>query len=117
VTSGRIYISHDVIFYENIFPFTSLSSSAAVCYSADVLRLPTSGARSDSCMNNTLPNANTAPPVLLPFDVLQPQRIPTPSSAPTCGTKNQVDPTEFFVQQHAAPTGPCTRFVWSVVGS
>jgi hypothetical protein len=70
VSSSRLYISRDVIFYENIFPFANLSSSTTVHYFVEVLLLPSSGARSDSSLNDTLPNANAAPPVLLPFNVL-----------------------------------------------
>jgi hypothetical protein len=105
VSSGHLYISHDVIFYENIFPFANLSSSTGVRYSAEVLLLPLFGARSNSTLNDILPSANAAPPVLLPFDVLQPQKILAPGSASTHDAKNQVDHAEVSVQPHAAPTG------------
>jgi hypothetical protein len=40
VSKGRIYISRDVIFDENVFPFATLSPNAGVRYHSDVLLLP-----------------------------------------------------------------------------
>jgi hypothetical protein len=37
VSKGRIYISHDVIFDENVFPFTSLHPSAGIRYQSKIL--------------------------------------------------------------------------------
>jgi hypothetical protein len=38
--SGRIYISHDVVFNEAIFPFAQLQPSASAWYTYEVLLLP-----------------------------------------------------------------------------
>jgi hypothetical protein len=37
VAKGRIYISHDVIFEENVFPFASMHSSAGARYHSKIL--------------------------------------------------------------------------------
>jgi hypothetical protein len=37
VSKGRIYISHDVIFDENVFPFTSLHPSVGIRYQSKIL--------------------------------------------------------------------------------
>jgi hypothetical protein len=42
ISIGYIYISHDVIFDESIFPFTSLNSNAGARYTSNVLLLPSS---------------------------------------------------------------------------
>jgi hypothetical protein len=46
----------------------------------------------------------SAPPVLLPFNVLQPQKISANGSAPARGTENQDDPAAATVQPPAATT-------------
>jgi hypothetical protein len=40
VSTGRIYISHDVVFDENIFPFESLHPNAGARLRAEILLLP-----------------------------------------------------------------------------
>jgi hypothetical protein len=94
-----------MIFDENIFPFTNLSSSAGVRYSTEVLLLPESGARSDSTVNDSILNTNAAPIVLLPFHVLQPQKIPALGSADMHGTEIHDDRTNTIAQPPAAMTG------------
>jgi hypothetical protein len=42
ISTGRIYISLDVIFDESMFPFASLNSNAGACYTSDVLLIPSS---------------------------------------------------------------------------
>jgi hypothetical protein len=42
ISTGRIYISLDVIFDESVFPFASLNSNAGACYTSDVLLIPSS---------------------------------------------------------------------------
>jgi hypothetical protein len=87
ISSGHVYISCDVIFDENIFPFAQWSSSAGARFSADVLLLPPSRESSDTNVNNILPLSDS-PPVVLTFNVLQPQTIPAPrkSSSGICAT-------------------------------
>jgi hypothetical protein len=41
-------------------------------------------------LNDTLPNTNPAAPVLLPFDVLQPQKILVPESPPIADTPSKL---------------------------
>jgi hypothetical protein len=85
-----IYISRDVIFDKNIFPFASLHSSAGAHYSAEVLLLP-SGASSDLHVHNNPANTNDSARVILSFDLLQPQKITTPGSSPPGGTAVETD--------------------------
>jgi hypothetical protein len=58
ISSGCVYISHDVVFDENIFPFANLHPNARVRCTADVLLLPPSTDRtnSDLPMNNSPAN-------------------------------------------------------------
>lgn len=62
ISTGRIYISHDVVFDENVFPFATLHSNAGARLSSEVLLLPSpSGGSPDR--NHVLdapPNANNA---------------------------------------------------------
>jgi hypothetical protein len=43
ISEGRIYISRDVIFDENLFPFAELHSNAGTRFRSEVLHLPDSG--------------------------------------------------------------------------
>jgi hypothetical protein len=43
ISEGRIYISRDVIFDENIFPFAALHSNAGTRFHSEVLLVPDSG--------------------------------------------------------------------------
>jgi hypothetical protein len=56
ISSGRIYISRDVIFDENISPFAHLQPTAGKRYTYEVLLLPTptssSGVTDDHVINN-----------------------------------------------------------------
>jgi hypothetical protein len=77
-----VYISHDVVFHENLFPFASLHPTTGARYSAEVLLLPSHSsfrATSDSCMNNT--PVNSCVPNLLVWtnQHSQPQTILTAS--------------------------------------
>jgi hypothetical protein len=40
VSTGRVYISQDVIFDESVFPFATLHPNAGVRYTSDVLLTP-----------------------------------------------------------------------------
>jgi hypothetical protein len=42
ISTGRIYISRDVVFDENIFPFAALNPTAGARYTSEVLLLPDS---------------------------------------------------------------------------
>jgi hypothetical protein len=55
ISTGRIYISRDVIFDESVFLFASLHSTAGARYSSDVLLTPPSASRD----NNFIDAANT----------------------------------------------------------
>jgi hypothetical protein len=63
ISTGRIYISHDVIFDESVFPFASLNSNAEARYTSDVLLIPSSTA-----WDNIFTNESNDPTVsVLPF--------------------------------------------------
>ena len=48
VSTGRVYISRDVIFDENIFPFTKLHSNAGALLRSEVLLVSTSSSQPNS---------------------------------------------------------------------
>jgi hypothetical protein len=73
ISIGRIYISHDVIFYEGIFPFAALHPTVGARYTADVL-IPR--ANSDLPVINSPPAANTNELNMWTHQLLQPQTIP-----------------------------------------
>jgi hypothetical protein len=47
ISTGRIYISRDVVFYENIFPFTKLHPNAGARLRSEILLLPSTLLSSD----------------------------------------------------------------------
>jgi hypothetical protein len=108
ISSRWVYISRDVIFDENIFPFVQLHPSACARYSAEVLLLhPSSGVSSDFHVTNILPNPDSQSFVLLPFNVLQPLKILAPDPAVTTATK--ADPLLGSVPTPAATAGADTQ--------
>jgi hypothetical protein len=52
ISSGRIYISRDVVFDEKVFPFAALPHNAGVRYTADVLLLPSQSCGDDKITDN-----------------------------------------------------------------
>jgi hypothetical protein len=40
ISTGRVYISRDVVFYENVFPFASLHPNAGALLRKEILLLP-----------------------------------------------------------------------------
>jgi hypothetical protein len=56
IYSGRVYISRDVIFNENVFLFASLHSNAGTRYHSDIVLLP-----SNSFGDNDFANTTNAP--------------------------------------------------------
>ena len=55
VSTGRVYISRDVVFDENVFPFASLNPNAGKRLSQDILLLPTSSSHGDAHANDYMP--------------------------------------------------------------
>jgi hypothetical protein len=53
VSSGRIYISRDVIFDETVFPFATLNPNAGARYHVDVLLLPSTNHGNNDIINST----------------------------------------------------------------
>jgi hypothetical protein len=62
VTSGRVYISRDVVFDENVFPFASLHPNAGRRLTQDILLLPTS--------HNACTHGDTQSDVHMPLPVI-----------------------------------------------
>jgi hypothetical protein len=82
VSMGHIYISHDVIFDESIFPFASLHSNAGARYHADIL-LTSPG--NNEAANLTNGDTMSSFPIELPVQVLQCScllRMITPDQVP-----------------------------------
>jgi hypothetical protein len=65
ISTGCIYISHDVLFDESVFPFASLHSMAGARYHSDVLLSPATVPGDDSFA--TMTNVHTLL-VLAAFD-------------------------------------------------
>jgi hypothetical protein len=85
ISTGRIYIYHDVIFDESIFLFASLHSNAGARYTSDVLLIPSSNSG-----DNGITNMTTVPTVSVllvhesPMQLQQglPPKVPVPDSVP-----------------------------------
>jgi histone deacetylase 1/2 len=52
ISTGRIYISRDVVFDENVFPFASLHPNAGALLKKEILLLPTSSIPHESVHNS-----------------------------------------------------------------
>jgi hypothetical protein len=78
ISTGRIYISRDVLFDKSVFPFASLHSPAGTRYHSDILLLPATAPGDDSFSNAT--NVHTLPvlPTAICFQV-QPE-LPNPEN-------------------------------------
>jgi hypothetical protein len=127
ISTGRVYISHDVIFDEAIFPFAELHPNAGARYVSDVLLLTDQRANSEPHMNNVLPNPNLSAPILLPNLAAQSQiiqaRAPTPvqdmppsdNSAPPCavhpGAAAQAAPLPVSAVADHSPLAPSEHVV------
>ena len=62
ISTGRVYISRDVVFDEDIFPFAQLHSNAGSCLQQDILLLPSHLINHDGDMNRSFTNvSNTLP--------------------------------------------------------
>jgi hypothetical protein len=61
ISKGRIYVSHNVISDESVFPFASLHSTAGACYHSDVLLVPTTISGDNYFTNES--NVSTLPVV------------------------------------------------------
>jgi hypothetical protein len=115
ISTGRVYISCDVIFNENVFPFAALHSNAGARYTADVLLLDDAfpQANIDLSVSNFPTNQRCLQLVLWPQQIVQPQTIPIPlalaqesalGSAPT--TSAITSATEIRVDSVPAPSVP-----------
>jgi hypothetical protein len=62
-STGRIYISRDVVFDEKLFPFAAHQSIVGVQYTSDVLLLPESFSRNNSGTNIDVSPACTVSPL------------------------------------------------------
>jgi hypothetical protein len=79
VTTGRLYISRDVVFDETLFPFASLGSTAGARYSEEVLLI--NNPEPPVFHSDTSAAPHTLFPVLCTHQFSQPQRIPGTGSA------------------------------------
>jgi hypothetical protein len=64
--TGRIYISRDVIFDEQFFPFAALHSTVGPRYHSDVLLLPSAESRNNTFANLTNSPTSTLVPLVSP---------------------------------------------------
>jgi hypothetical protein len=59
ISTGRVYISRDVVFDENVFPFASLHPNAGALLKKEILLLPSSTSTSyesaQNCNNHVVP--------------------------------------------------------------
>jgi hypothetical protein len=76
VSQGRVYISHDVVFDENVFPFASLHPNAGALLRKEILLLPSSSSSHESAHN-----IDGHMPCVVPItDVLQVSELPEENS-------------------------------------
>jgi hypothetical protein len=104
ISTGRIYISCDVVFDEHVFPFASLNKNARVKYTSEVLLLP-----HDSCGNNMLTDhANNLPGSSSPLPFLAQHFLQGNSKVPTSNNTAMVlpasGPNEVFVPPALVPS-------------
>jgi hypothetical protein len=106
ISMGPIYISRDVVFDESVFPFAELHRNVGARYSSEVL-LPTTIQRdgTELSLNDSHATTNVSPPNLWLSDVVQPQKIPEPS------TRVHTDPDADLISPaavlaRAIPVGP-----------
>jgi hypothetical protein len=95
ISTGRVYISRDVIFDENIFPFAELHLNAGTRYSSVVLLLLESSSSwgpSDLPLDNSPTESIPNRVYLWPNNLVQPQKIPGVFPDQGSGTKTQDDP-------------------------
>lgn len=71
VTSGRVYISRDVVFDEHIYPFSDLHPNAGHCLRAEILLLPEHllNPSRDEHVDQSVINSSTNPAHESPVDV------------------------------------------------
>jgi hypothetical protein len=104
----QVYISRDVIFDENVFMFAQLHPTAGARYSAEVLLLHSSSrTSSDFHVTSILPNPDSSSPVVLSFNLLQPQKISAPDPAGHMTAK--IDPLSGSAPLPVASTGTETQ--------
>jgi hypothetical protein len=105
ISTCRVYISRDVVFDKNAFPFAALHSSAGARYSSEVLLLPKSQpSRDSSDLSNIAcsPCISSPCPVVVSPPVLQPQIIPGGDCAQRPGMDLEVDPAPGYEAAAAA---------------
>lgn len=107
ISTGRIYTSRDVIFDENIFPFSKLHSTAGARYTADILLPdPISTVPADEPAVNTHACVLPIVPNMLLQPVLQPLTIPgAESSSVSQPTKPVTAVPGVSVPASSAPAG------------
>jgi hypothetical protein len=101
ISTGRIYISCDVLFDELVFPFASLHSTAGAHYHSNVLLSPATIPGDDSFA--TMTNVHTLL-VLAAFDFCPQVQLALPTLA--IGTTNEIDSPVIasLGAQHGVPT-------------
>jgi hypothetical protein len=76
-STRRIYISHDVVFDEKLFPFAVHQSAIGAQYTSDILLLPESYYGNNGCTNTVLFSTCSLLPVVDSVG-LQYKRLPHP---------------------------------------
>jgi hypothetical protein len=65
VSTGRVYISRDAVFDENIFPFHALHTNAGALLKREILLLPTHTSHESASITDD--HMTTIVPVTVPF--------------------------------------------------
>jgi hypothetical protein len=108
ISNACVYISHNVVFDEAVFPFAQLPSSAGASHTSEVLFPESSRLNSDLPVHNIIPNPNLVPQLVLLSSVFQPQTILSPRSASARGMEYGGDPAPVSVMSLAVSTGAKT---------
>jgi hypothetical protein len=119
-STGRIYISRDVIFDESVFPFASLNPNAGARYHSDILLIPSRDNDFTNMTNvptlSSLPVLGTSVQVQQPFlplsDMVHDRTEVSPTSVQALDTTNSERPIPDSLPgpMHAAPeTGSIHR--------
>jgi hypothetical protein len=116
ISTSRIYISHDVIFYENIFPFAELPNNSGSCYTSEILldsESPLAGNNTDLSVINV--PTNQVPAVVISSHAEQnPHMLPVVASI--SGAPLAIVPDDLSEANHVTTAAPDSEQATSPVG-
>jgi histone deacetylase 1/2 len=113
VSEDRIYIYRDLLFDENLFPFSELHSNVGTHFRSEVLLLPTSGGMSSETNEFEAPSSSPNPACVDAEEnsVLQHEIPPQEAFAPTDPTGANSEEDTSLSSLQTAPASPPGSFL------